>query len=66
MTVEEIKRAIPNLTLDERAEVARCLHQWEEDEWDRQIKADLSTGKLDKLISKVDADIAGGRLLDLP
>ena len=66
MTVEEIKRAIPSLTLEERAEVALCLHNWEDDDWDREMKADLAGGKLGKLISKVDGDIANGRLLDLP
>ena len=65
-TVQEIKAAIPQLTLEERAEVARCLHQWEDDEWDKQMKHDLSTGKLDKMLKKVDSDIAQGKLSDLP
>ena len=29
-TVAEIKKAIPSLTLDERAEVARCLSEWQD------------------------------------
>jgi hypothetical protein len=66
MTLDEIKQAIPKLTLEERAELARCLHSWKDDEWDRQIKADLAAGKLDKLLTKVDADTACGDLLDLP
>jgi hypothetical protein len=66
MTVEEIKRAIPKLTLEERAEVACCLHGWQEDDWDRQMKEDLAAGKLNKLISKVEADIAANKLTDLP
>jgi hypothetical protein len=66
MTVEEIKAAIPTLTLEERAEVARCLHGWEDDEWDAQMKRDLAAGKLDKLLKKVDTDIAQGNLSDLP
>ena len=65
-TLQEIKAAIPQLTLEERAEVARCLQQWEEDEWDQQMKDDLSAGKLDKLLTKVDSDIAQGNLSDLP
>lgn len=65
-TVQEIKAAIPRLTLEERAEVARCLHQWEDDDWDKQMKRDLSAGKLDKLLKKVDSDIAEGNLSDLP
>ncbi len=65
-TVQEIKAAIPKLTLDERAEVARCLHQWEDDDWDKQMKSDLSAGKLDKVLKKVDSDIASGKFSDLP
>ncbi|HMP81668.1 MAG TPA: hypothetical protein PKA41_03045 [Verrucomicrobiota bacterium] len=65
-TVAEIKAAIPKLTLEERAEVARALHCWEDDSWDEQMKRDLASGKLDKLISKVDDDIARGNLSDLP
>jgi hypothetical protein len=30
-TVAEIKAAIPSLTLEERAEVARCLSEWQDD-----------------------------------
>jgi ribosome recycling factor len=57
-TVQEIKAAIPKLTLEERAEVVRSLHDWQHDEWDAQIKQDVSKGRLRKLLAKVDADIA--------
>jgi len=66
MTVEEIKAAIPKFTLEQRAELARCLHGWEDDEWDAQMKRDLAGGKLDKLLKKVDADVKQGNLSDLP
>jgi hypothetical protein len=62
LTVEEIKAAIPKLTLEERAELARCLHGWEDDDWDAEMKRDLAAGKLDKLLKKVDADITPGNL----
>ncbi len=65
-TLQEIKDAIPRLTLEERAEVARCLHLWDDDEWDAQMKRDLAAGKLDKLLARVDADIAQGNLSELP
>lgn len=64
--MEEIKAAIPSLTLEERAEVARCLHVWEDDEWDKQMKCDLADGKLAALLAKVDKDIAEGNLSELP
>ncbi len=65
-TVAEIKAAIPSLTLAERAEVASCLNQWQDDAWDEQMKRDLAAGKLAGLLSAVDADIAQGKLHDLP
>ncbi len=46
--------------------MARYLHEWEDDDWDRQMKADLASGKFEKLISKVDTDIAAGKLFDTP
>ena len=65
-TVAEIKAAIPLLTLAERAEVAGCLNQWQDDAWDDQMRSDLAGGKLDQLLAKVDADIVQGKLHDLP
>ncbi len=65
-TVAEIEAAISRLTPEERAEVARCLHQWEDDEWDEQMRQDLAAGKLDRLLAKVDDDIKHGKLRELP
>jgi hypothetical protein len=31
-TVAEIKAAIPSLTLEERADIARCLSEWQDDQ----------------------------------
>lgn len=66
MTLEEIKASIPKLSLEERAEVARCLHGWEDDEWDVQMRQDLAEGKLNPLLARVDDDIKQGQLLDPP
>jgi hypothetical protein len=52
--------------LEQRAELARCLHGWGDDEWDAQMKRDFADGKLDKLLKKVDTDITQGNLSDLP
>ena len=64
--VEQIKAAIQRLTLEERADLARWLHGWADDEWDGQMRADLAAGRLDKLVAEADADIDAGRLKDLP
>jgi hypothetical protein len=53
MSVQEIKEAVRHLSLEERAEVAACLHVWE-------------PGKLDKLLARVDADIVENKTLDMP
>ena len=66
MSVQEIKEAVQRLSLEERAEVAACLHSWSNDAWDDQIKHDVASGKLDKLLANVDADIAKGNLRDMP
>ena len=66
MSVQEIKAAVQHLTLEERAEVAACLHSWNDDEWDKQMKRDLASGKLDKILARVDADIAANKLRDMP
>ena len=65
-TVDEIKAAIAKLSLEEKAEIARWLHGWKDDAWDRQMALDLASGKLAELLSEVDADIASGRLREMP
>lgn len=65
-TLQEIKEAIPKLTQEERAEVARFLHRWEEDDWDEQMRGDIAAGKLNTLLSEVDKNVAEGKLLDPP
>jgi hypothetical protein len=66
MSVQEIKEALKRLSLEERAEVAACLHSWNDDEWDEQMKRDLASGKLDKILAQVDADISENKLREMP
>lgn len=65
-TVEEIKAAIDKLSLSERAKLEALLHGWEDDQWDRDMHRDAASGKLDRLIAEVDADIDADRLEDAP
>ncbi len=65
-TLDEIKAAIDKLSWEERAQLARWLHGWHDDEWDRQMASDISAGKLDNLLGEVDADIDRGDLKDMP
>jgi hypothetical protein len=48
-TVQEIKSAIEQLTLETRAELIADLCGWSDDDWDRQMKADAAAGKFGPL-----------------
>ena len=65
-SVAEIKRAIDQLTPDQRVELERQLHPIVDDEWDDQMKHDAASGKLDGLLAEVDRDVAAGALRELP
>ena len=65
-TVEEIKSAIASLSMEQRAELAKWMHGWQDDDWDQQMAADAASGRLDRLIDEVDEDIRRNRLRDLP
>ena len=66
MSLTEIKTAIEHLSFEERAELAAWLHGWKDDEWDEQMKRDIASGKLDKVLREVDDDVRTGRLRDMP
>ena len=53
-TVQEIKSAIEQLTLETRAELIADLCGWTDDNWDRQMKADAATGKFAVLNEEAD------------
>lgn len=44
-TVQEIKRAIEHLPIEERAALVAELCGWSDDAWDRQMKVDAQAGK---------------------
>ncbi len=44
-TVQEIKSAIEQLPLEERAALVAELCGWTDDDWDRHMKADAAAGK---------------------
>jgi hypothetical protein len=66
MSLAEIKTAIQQLSLEERAELAAWLHGWDDDDWDEQMKRDIAGGKLDTILHEVEDDIKAGRLRDMP
>lgn len=60
-TVQEIKSAIAQLSLEERAEITAELCGWADDDWDRQMKSDASAGKFDEINREADSAHAAGR-----
>jgi hypothetical protein len=66
-TVAEIKAALPALTLAEREEIARYLHDLDDDDWDRQMAKDAEPGgKLYRLMEQAEAEAKDGKLRDFP
>ena len=59
-TLLEIKAAIEKLSPRDYAELMAMLHAPVDDDWDRQIKADATAGRLDHLVEEARADLAAG------
>jgi hypothetical protein len=64
--VEEIERAIEELSGDEFARIAQRVHVLEQERWDAQMDRDANSGKLDFLIAEVQEDRKRGLLRDWP
>ena len=64
-TVAEIKAAISQLSLEERAELMADLCAWPDDDWDRQMKSDAAAGKFDSMNKAADAAHAAGETIPL-
>ena len=61
-TVAEIKEAIARLSPEEYCELMAALRPpLEDDEWDKQMKADAEAGKFDAMNARADADFKAGR-----
>ncbi len=64
-TLLDIEAAIKQLPESDVRQLATWLQDYLNDMWDRQIEADLASGKLDNLITKAEADIAAAQVRDL-
>jgi hypothetical protein len=47
MSVEDLKKAIRELSSEEFEQLARWIDEYRSDQWDRQIEADILAGRLD-------------------
>lgn len=61
----EIESAIRQLSETEVRNLAKWLQDYLDEMWDRQIEADVASGKLDSLIAQAEADIANDKVRDL-
>jgi hypothetical protein len=64
-TLVEIQVAIGQLPEAEVRQLAQWIQDYLDDSWDKQIKEDLASGKLDKLIAKAEADIATNHCIEI-
>ncbi|NER94676.1 MAG: hypothetical protein F6J86_12690 [Symploca sp. SIO1B1] len=64
-SLPEIEAAIAQLPEGHVRQLSVWLQEYLDEIWDRQIEADLRSGKLDKLIAKAEADIAANQVRDL-
>ena len=64
-TVHEIESAIEQLPAKEKWSLIHRLHDSLWQEWDQQIEADASAGRLDHLVQALEANIAAGRVKPL-
>jgi hypothetical protein len=53
-TVAEIKEAIDRLSSQEYCELMSVLHPFEDDDWDRQMKADAAAGRFTAMNEKAE------------
>lgn len=65
MSVAEIQQAIMSLTRSDYVQLMRWLNEYDWAEWEHQIEADSSEGKLDFLMSQAMGAKRQGTLEDL-
>jgi hypothetical protein len=63
-TIEEIENAVRRLTPEERAAFRAWYAEFDADEWDRQLEADVAAGRLDWLVAEARKDCEEGRCTD--
>jgi hypothetical protein len=64
-TVEEILRSIESLSEKEYARLREWFSERDWEKWDKRIKADSESGKLDFLVKEAQDEKAKGKLKEL-
>jgi hypothetical protein len=63
-TVQELEEAVCRLSREEKAAFRAWYAQYDADEWDRQLEADVAAGRLDWLAQEARNDLQAGRCTD--
>lgn len=61
MSVQELEKAVSQLSVEELDEFAQWFTDYHQEEWDKQIAEDSKSGRLDKLIQQAHQDFEAGR-----
>jgi hypothetical protein len=64
-TVQEIEKAVRQLTAEDLAAFRSWFAEFDAGEWDRQFEEDVAAGKLDKLAEEALQDLREGRCTEL-
>lgn len=64
-TVQEIERAIQNLSPADLAAFRAWFAEFDAERWDRQLEEDVTAGRLDALADEALEDLRAGRCTDL-
>ncbi len=64
-TVQEIERAVRELSPEALAQFREWFVQFDADLWDRQIERDVAAGRLDALADEAVRDLHEGRCTDI-
>jgi hypothetical protein len=64
-TVSEIKTAITQLTAEELRELRKWYEQFDAEQWDSQIEADIVAGRLDSLADEAIRAFQAGTATEL-
>jgi hypothetical protein len=64
-TVNEIEKAVRNLSPDELAAFRAWFTSFDADAWDQQFEQDAKSGRLDQLADEALRDLREGRCTDL-
>jgi hypothetical protein len=65
-TVQEIKQAVRKLPLSKRLKVVKWVTAFDNDEWDKEMSKDASSGKLNFLVREGKEALKKGRLQPFP